>query len=184
MVWAEIAHQMGAIPLLWLITLTVRGKPREPQWWTLAIAFFVSWLADSAVDAHMNAWVVSVAFPVGQTALIGAVFFNPVPAMLLAVVLVVVGCLAVAVQGVSGPDVILSSVAALAVILCVWNSPQRKVRASLLVYFGLGQVAWLILAALMTTPTWYGYQACRLIGLLLFCWASWNVRPSLELRHV
>lgn len=179
MIWAEIAHQIGAIPLVWLALLAVRGHQREPQWWTLAFAFFVSWLADSA--AHlMNPWLLSIVFTVSQTALIGAVFLNAVPAMVLATLLVAVGCLAVAIEGVTGPDAILSTVGALAVILCVWQSPQRRIRACLLVYFGLGQIAWLIHAKWLIVPTWYPYQAVRLVGLLLFCWACWNVRPQFK----
>lgn len=187
--WAEIAHQIGAIPLLWLALLAAQGKQRERQWFVLAFAFFISWLADSAADAGVNPWVMSIVFVVSQTALIGAVFLRREPAIILTMLITVAGCLAVAIQGVEGPDVILSTVAACAVILIVWKHPARKVRASLLVYFGLGQWAWIAHAIAvenrdvpMYLPTYFAYQGCRLVGILLFCYASWNVRPSLSLR--
>jgi len=180
--WAEVAHQIGAIPLLWLVYLATRGIQREPQWWYLALAFFISWLADTAADAGVNPWVMSIVFVVSQTALIGAVFLRREPAVILTMALTVVGCLAVITQGVDGPDVILSTVAACAVVLMVWKHPARRARLCLLVYFGLGQIAWIVHARWLIVPTWYPYQLCRLAGLLLFCYASWNVRPSLSLR--
>jgi len=66
----------------------------------------------------------------------------------------------------------------------IWLRRELPVRLrwSLGVYFGLGLAAWLVHVLWLVVATWYPYQAVRLAGLLLFCWAA--TRPASSLRVV
>lgn len=182
---AEVAHWMALIPLVWLTWLGFRGASRDVAWWWIATAFAVSWFADTA--AHFtpqanNAWL-SLVYPVSQTAIVGAVLLPRRRAVGLLAVLIGTSIVAILWHGVEMPDVVLRSVAWLAVVAIVWSEralPSR-LRLCLAVYFGLGLVTWLVHVRWLIVPTWYPYQATRLAGLVLFCWATAQPTPILRL---
>lgn len=177
----ETAHQIALAPLLFLAGLHVTGRHRGAAWWWLAGAFLVSWVADSAVDLGVDWWLVSVVYPVSQAAIVGAVLLDRSDAIRLALVLSVVGMVSVLWRGVSGPDVLLRTVAWGAVVGVAWQYRAiGRTRLALLVYFGVGLVAWYVYVFAPSWWTWGGYQAVRALGIGAFCWASLSVTPQLR----
>jgi len=182
---------MGVLPLAWLFALSLRGKDHEPQWWWLALAFAVSWAADETAlqFPKPDRWWLTFIFPISQTTIVTRVLWSQRRTFIVLGVLVAAALLAVAWEGVRGPDVILYSVACLCIVGIVWLRPELsfRLRLCLLVYFGLGLIAWLAHAEWIhehphgTAPTWWPYQGARLAGLLLFCWAVMKPGPSLRM---
>jgi hypothetical protein len=178
-----IAHHMALLPLVWLGWLRVRGKRLDVAWWWLAGAFAVSWLADTA--AHFtDAWVIGAVYPVSQAALVCFVFLSRDDAMKVVLVLMVVGIADIIWHGVDSPDILLRTVAWLSVVGIVWPLRQLgRLRASLLVAFGIGWWCWMIYAISPGWWTWGVYQLARLAGILLFCWAATSPLPRLKLSR-
>jgi hypothetical protein len=180
-----VVWQFALIPLVALTVLRMLGNRRDAAYWWLAGAFAVSWLADAPVD-HMPRefhWIPSAVYPVSQSALIGAVLLSRRRAVALLGLLVAVGLVAAFWTGAKGPDILLHSVAFLAVVAIVADRPElpQRLQACLFVYFGLGWVAWLVHARWLVLATYYPYQAIRLAGLLLFCWAAMKPSPNLKI---
>lgn len=173
----EIAHHMALIPVLWL-ALTGRGKGQA--WWYLSGIFLVSWLADWA--AHWaNPFVVSPVYLVTQAAIVGAVFLPRRDAILLVIALVVVGAYAVVMEP-GTPDVLVHTVAwgtAAGIVFPLWQ--LGRLRTALLVVFGAGLLAWWLYVLRPGYPSWGIYQGTRLLGILLFCWASLETTPHFRL---
>ena len=180
MIAAEIAHWMALWPLCMLVVMHVHGERKDRAWWWLAGAFAVSFIADSL--AHfLDPWVISLAYPMSQAALVGAVFLSKREALSLLVLLCCATTVAILAKGVQGPDVILSSTANGAVCWMVWDRWELgRLRTALLVSFGAVGLAWLCFSLWQVVPVWYGYQALRLVGLFLFCWSAST--PHLRLR--
>jgi len=187
MIVNEIAHYMALVPLAVLGGLHARGRERDAAWWWMACAFAISWVADSVASqlVPVHRWAVTLVYPIVQSAMIGVVLLSRRAAFVLLGGLVAIGCLAVFWRGVKGPDVILHSVASLSVAGIVWirRDIPLRLRMALVVYFGLGLVAWLLFAQQHSIPTWYGYQGARLAGLLVFSWAVLKPGPSLRVLH-
>lgn len=158
---------MALIPLGWLAS---RAEHR-PEWWWLAGAFAVSWIADTM--AHFgNPWVPAAVYPMSQAAMVGSVFLNRRDAMLLVSALAVVGIVGVLGEGVTGPTVLLQTVASLSVCGIVWTLPVPRLRVTLLTAFGLGWLAWIGYVLNPGWATWIVFQGVRAASLGLFCWAS------------
>jgi hypothetical protein len=187
-VWqSEIAHHMALLPVALLSGLSVRHHRRDAAWWFLAGAFAISWVADTVADFLLPAdrVVPSLVYPVSQSALVVAVLMPRLVALLLLGLMVGTGCLVVLQHGITTPDIALRSVAWPAVACVAWMRKELPVplRACLLVYFGLGWVAWLVHVEWLTVATWYPYQLIRLLGLLLFCWAAVETGPHLRVMR-
>lgn len=174
---------MALIPLLFLLWLHRQGEKRGQEWWWLAFAFLVSWLADTA--AHwLDPDLVGNLYPVSQAAIIGAVLLFRREAFLFLAVLVGTALLVVW-PGASGIDVFLRTVAWGAVVALVYDyHALGRLRTSLLVYFGAGLLAWWGYALWPGWPSWLAYQGTRLSGLLLFCWAASHPAPQLRVVRV
>lgn len=186
MAWqAEVAHQMALLPLATLAVIRISGHRRDAAWWWLAIAFAISWVADTVADVVPvdDRSIASLVYPVSQSCLMAAVLLPRARALVLVGVLMLAGVAVVIQRGVIGPDVALRSVAWLAVagIARMRKELPVPLRASLFVYFCLGWIAWLVHAQWMVVATWYPYQAMRLLGLLLFSWAAIETGPHLRL---
>jgi hypothetical protein len=173
---------MGLIPLIWLAILHFRGKRAGIEWWWLAGAFAVSWLADTA--AHWTgSQLVGAVYPVSQSAIIGAVLLSRSEAIELTIGLVAIGVLDVYANGITGPDILLRTVAWLSIVGIVYPLRQlERLRMALIVSFGVGWVCWLGYAIWPGWSSWGLYQTVRLAGILLFCWAS--LKPSPRLRVI
>lgn len=173
----EVAHLMGILPLLWLAVV----RCKEPAFWWLAVAFGISFLADSA--AHWVApWIISAVYPVSQAALICAVFLPRQDAYTMLGLLLVVGLSSLWFTHASGPDLLLHTTAAVAVCWIVAPLPALgMLRTALLIYFGLGLLAWYGYVWQPSWASWAIYQACRLVGILAFCRATLKPQPILRL---
>jgi hypothetical protein len=174
MYWqAEVAHHLGLVPLAWLAIKRVR----DTAYWWLGMAFGVSWIADTL--AHfMGQSRVSLAYPVSQAALIGAVFLTRKDAWQLVGILL---SAAIAALLFSGWDLLLHTIAWGSIVGIMWDKWQLgHLRTSLLVTFGLGLLAWWGYVAHPGWTTWLLFQSCRLVGTLVFCYAVVNDRPLLK----
>lgn len=197
-VLAELAHTLGAVPLLWLYVLVLLGKHRGAEWWWLATAFGVSWLADTA--AHWaNPLLPSAVYPVSQVGLIGAVLlYHRADAIRLLIVLTAAGIVAVHWRAATEPDVLLHTVAWGAAAGIAWNfRALGRLRMALLVYFGLGLVGWFMTTAWIYhcgeirscktawpgSLSWGTLQTARLLGTALFCWAAASPGPQLRVER-
>lgn len=170
----EVTHHMALIPLVWCLA----RKERRAEWWWIAAAFGISWVADTL--AHfLDPWLVSAVYPVSQAAIIGAVLLSRDDAKVFLVALVAVALFSLRFPR---PDLILHTVAWLSIVGVVWSLPIGRLRIALLVAFGLGWVAWLSFVLSPTWATWGAYQSVRALGLGMFCWAS--VKPHPMLRAV
>lgn len=164
---------MGLVPVLWLAL----RKERRVEWWWLAGVFGVSWLADTA--AHwVNPWLVSAVYPVAQAGIVGAVFLSRREAALLVAVLVWVGVLSAGWGTV--PDLLLRTVAWLAVVGIVWPLPLGSLRVALLLAFGLGWLCWVGYQFAPGWTSWGVYQGVRAVSLGWFCLAR-EQRPAVRI---
>jgi len=188
-VWAELAHQMGLVPLAVLCGLDLRGERRDVRWWWLAGMFGVSWLADtSAHYGWLPAVTASTFYPLVQAVIAGFVLLPWRPALafnaiVLAVAVFLFGFVGVpGMPGVGAPDIEFRAVAWIAIVYLVtddaWLGP---IRTAVLLTFGLGLVAWILHARTMSLATWYPYQLVRLAGLLVFARAALIGQPALRL---
>lgn len=129
----------------------------------------------------MNPWTVSKVYPVSQAAIIGLVFLSRREALLLITTLALVGIIDVLLVGVGDFDILLRVIAWGAVVGIVAPLKQlARLRTALLVYFGLGLLAWMWYAIDPGWASWIGYQSTRLIGIMAFCWASQKPGPRLR----
>lgn len=173
---------MALVPLVWMGGLTVRGYIRGWEWWWLAIAFGVSWLADTAALVA-DPWIISAVYPLGQSALVGLVFLTRRDGLRFLMALLAVGVAAMLWRGAAGPEVLLRTVAWGAVVGIVLDRwALGRLRTTLLVYFGLGLFAWWLYALSPGWWTWGAYQFLRLAGILLFCAAALKPGPALRVE--
>lgn len=159
---------IGILPLGWL---ALRREMRR-EWWWLAGALAVSFVADGIALAthllhHAQAPFISALYPVGQAAIIGAVFLSRARATAFAALLVLTGMMSLAFP----EPWLLDTVAWLGVTAIVWPLPLGLLRSALLLIFGLGWLCWMGYA-LFPMPAWLAYQSCRAVGTLLFCRAA------------
>lgn len=178
---SETATAMGLVPLFWILLLHWRGHDPGAAWWWLALAFAVSWIADTAAS-WVNPWLVSPLYLVSQAMVIGFVFRTRIEALFLTAMAGAVAILAVAWRGVEGPDVLLHTVVWLAIggiIYPLWQ--LGRLRGSLLVYFGLGLLAWWGYATWPGWIWWSEYQMTRVFGIALFCAAATSPLPHLKI---
>jgi len=165
---------MGLIPLVWL---AVR-RERRAEWWWLAAAFGVSWLADTA--AHFgDPLLFGTVYPVGQAGLVVVVLAERHQAAAFVGLLMVAGLVAVLWEGITGPDLFLETIAAAIVVSVAWRLPDRRLRATLVYAFGVGWLAWVGYTLSPGWLSWGLYQATRVVAAAMFCWA--NIPPRLRL---
>jgi hypothetical protein len=179
----EAAHEVGVLPLAWLGWRQVRwSEERRPVWWLIATAFAVSWVADSYTHARGQPWLASAVYPVSQAGLIGVALLEPRAAARFIGVLVAAAIAAVALEGVEKPGLLLHAVAFGAVVGMAWNRPELgRLRVALLVAFGVSWPAWVAFSLSITWTTWGIYEAVRVLGLILFCWAC--LGPAVQLTR-
>lgn len=179
-----LAYAMGLLPLVWLIgRLWLKGHEAADHFWWLALAYAVSFVADSATLAGVK-WVPSIVYPISQAGIIGAVLLDRDKALLFVTVLIGAGVLAVATNGVQGPDVLLRTVAWLGVAGIAYQyRAVGRLRSALLVSFGLGWVMWMGYVVAPGWTTWLAYQGVRALGLALFCYAAYSPKAAFKLAR-
>lgn len=176
---AETAHHIALIPFAVLVWRGAAGHKHEVGWWWLAVAFLVSWLADTAAHyVHPN--VLSLAYPITQCALVGMVLLPKREAVRFLLLLCVTGMLA-AVANNGGPDLILRTVAFGMTAGIVAAFTTGLLRVSLLAYFGGGLALWWVFVLAPSYESWLAYQATRVVGITLFCVAASRPLPQLRI---
>jgi hypothetical protein len=185
---AWIAYSLGLLPALWLAVRRVRAA----EWWWLALAFGISWVADTVALASGHPWPGSALYPLAQTAVIAFVFLRSLEASAFVGILAVVTAGAILTQGWATSTLVVRTIAWGAIVSMVWRPRVGRLREALLVYFGLGWAAWMIYSLSpgmrsdghvppLTWTSWSLYQVMRAMGIGLFCWAAWKPSPSLRL---
>lgn len=166
---------MALIPLAWLAVGDTRGR----EWWWIAGAFGIAWLADMA-GHWVDPWLIGTVYPVSQAAIIGAVLLDRDEARGFVIAVALIGLATVAAFGI-GPDLFLRTVAWGGIVGIVWAKPLGRLRIALLVEFGLGLAAWYSYVLMPSWGGWGLYQVIRALGIGLFCWASLQPAPRLRL---
>lgn len=173
----ETAHQLGAVPLVWLASLRSAGREIGRVWWLLALAFLVSWIAD-----WISHWTGT--FPVGPAYLTlqgGLVVWALAPreqAARYSAVLAGTAAFVMLNFDPQTPDIFVHTVAWLGLLAVGWAVASPRLRLVLGVAFGLGWLAWLGYCLRPGWTSWVIYQGNRLLGILVFCWASWKPQAA------
>jgi hypothetical protein len=162
-----LAYSCGLLPLVWC---ALHRESRREYWW-VAVAFGISFLADTAVLLWGHPWVASAIYPVSQTAIIGAVFLPRIEAMWLTLALMVAALVAIAVEGMEAPHLLLHGIAWSCTTIIVWEH-SGPLRMALLLAFGINLVPWTLLSLWPTWGTWGLYQSVRVLSLGWFCYAQ------------
>jgi hypothetical protein len=168
---------MALIPAL---ALAVHHERRR-DWWLLALAFGISWVADTVALASGHPWPGSALYPLAQTGVIAFVFLRPLETAAFVGILAVVTAGAILTQGWATSTLVVRTIAWGAIVSMVWRPRVGRLREALLVYFGLGWAAWILYSLSPGWPSWGVYQALRAVGIGLFCWAAWKPSQSLRL---
>lgn len=167
----EVATWLGGIPLLWLTVRYAVGRMVSRASWLIAAGLGVS-LAVDLLTWHDHRWafIASPVYLVSQGTLIAVAL---VPAALWPVLATLVACgiAALLFEAGTGPDVFLHTVM-FASVLGLTRLVSTRFRWALAAYFGAGLLAWWAYCLDPGWPSWLAYQSCRLVGILLFCWAS------------
>lgn len=170
---AYLVIVLGLVPLWWLV-FRWGFWPRAPRparyQWLIAAAYAVSFVADIA-GLHGYETLAGNLYPLSQAGLIALALLPLGQAEHALGVLLGVAVFAVCWRGVAHDDVLLNTVAGLLVTGLALRV-RGRLRLALLVSFGLGTVLWWWLAAEPTWASWSAYQSSRVIGTLLFCWAT------------
>lgn len=177
----EVAHHLGAVPWLWLVVLHLCRQGRGWEWWWLAAAFGVSWIADTVAHCY-GQFPISPLYLVTQTGLIAAVLLPRRDTLWFLGLLVPVAGIAFLTYPLGKPDWLVHTVAWLGLTGSVYPlKALGRLRWALLVSFGLGWVAWMGYVLSPGWISWIGYQSVRAVGIGLFCWAAWHPEPQLRL---
>lgn len=176
------AIAVGIIPLLWLALLHWAGAESDPAYWWLAAALGVSFAAD-LLSFVLPARATNDAYPLLQSALIALVLLDRPTAIFLCVGMAGIAMVAPIVTWMRTPDLLLTTATCAAVtwIAYRYRSLPWALRWSLLVGFGGFWLGWVWYVLDPGWGGWLAYQAARLMGAVLFCYAAWRPQPSLRL---
>lgn len=187
----EIMHQVALLPL-GVMLATWRTTPFRLRQWILAAALMVSWVMDSTDFLMMSEGFAQIimryGMPVQVALALGAVVRDRrTLGYLLAGLLVLASTSAL--QGIPTRELMVPVVGGFVVSLCAWRSQLGLTRMGVLVYFGLGALAWIAWSLAASAPTttalvaWSGYQLTRLTGISLITAAliAHARKPMLEL---
>ena len=174
----------GAVPLAWLGWLRVMGEKRGAELWVIATAFLVSFVADGLAFLGRHTGILpweapSNAYTVLQAGIVGLAFLYWRDAALLLGALL----LAAIVTAPMTTDVVLFTVAGLAIVGIVWRRHElpAPLRWSLLIGFGGGVLTWGVYSYAPGSWTWVAFQWTRAAAIALFCWAATQPAPRLRL---
>jgi hypothetical protein len=165
---------LGLIPLLWLAVRRKPGDPWNAAWWWMASGFGVSTLADLAGAAGYG-YAASQVYPVSQAALVSRPMLTQRWWVGYVALLLAAASASVVWRDGLGMDVALRVVAFGGVAVMGWRlAVERTLETALLVYFGLGLLAWLAYLAMPGWWTYLGMQGTRVVGIALWCRSAWK----------
>ena len=181
-----ICTALGLLPLAWLSVRKVVGL----DYWLIATALGISFLADIGALA-LPERITSFAYPLGQCGLIGVTLLAPRQGLIYGLLLMAMAVVSLRINPAEVPafDVMFRTFAFGSITLIASQMPNLGgLRNALLLYFGLGLVAWLAWA-FWHNPTdhsarinWALYlidQTTRAVGIGWFCWAATHQTPKL-----
>lgn len=172
----EAAHALGILPLLALLMARLAGRNFPPAWWGMAVAFAVSWLADSI--AHLtNPDAVSQVYIVLQSG-VAVLALDPKAAIPAVAVVSTVAVGSVLWRHGQGHDVAAHVTAGGIVTGLAWQRTRGWVRWSIVAGFGLLAVAWLDYVAAPGWPSWLTVQGVRLAAVVLWIVATLRDTPE------
>lgn len=173
---AEVAHQIEAVPLVWLVLRAIRGCRDDPFYWWLGISIWISWVADWAGHADAVDFA-GMAYPISQVGIAAAVFLARRDAIVLSVATVLAGLVAV----------MLDRDAVLYVVgyggLCAALLPRRELglkRDVMLLFFGVNLVGFLGFHVYPSATMWYLWHVPPALAVFLFCYATVEFQPRLR----
>lgn len=167
----EVAHALGAVPLLYLAWLAIRYERRDASFWWLAGGYLVSFLADTA--SHWTGHpLVSSTYPILQSGLIAAAILNDRDMTIYVLIMGWAATAALGFQGVTGVDILLHTVCWLSLVGLAYQAKGVPFRSALMLGFGLGWLAWVWYAGWPGWGSWAGFQLTRVAGCALFCVAA------------
>lgn len=187
----EIMHQVALVPMV-VMLVTWRTTPFHLRQWILAAALMVSWVMDSTDFLLMSEGsaqiIMRYGMPVQVALALGAVVRDRRTLGYLLAGLVVVASTS-ALQGIPTRELMVPVVGGFVVALYAWDKRDETLERGVLVYFGVGALAWAAWSVAATAPTttalvaWSGYQLTRLVGILLITAALvlYARKPRLEL---
>jgi hypothetical protein len=174
----EVAHWGAAVPLALMFLLRVSGRKFPAVFWIVAIAFAVSFIADTVRKVTGVPFIARPYYPPIQFALfalavsIGRRWLGDAVA-LLAVSAVIASPLLLA-----GLDVWVRGLGAV-IVLGLMALHETPLVWTLIVYCGFATAFWLWMQQYGTDyyaarPWWYAYQGARLAAFGLFARAAWR----------
>ncbi len=166
---ATVTHFVGIVPLLWCIGLALHRGLMASEWWIMAAAYGVSWVADS-VALGPNRIIAYNCYVMLQSGLIAAVLAPKRAALEIVTAFALVGMGSVLLLGPTNL-VPLHTVCWLSLaVLALWRT-VGLLRSALLASFGLGLLLWFWFQQSPTFTTLGAYQCTRILGTTLLLWA-------------
>jgi len=162
---AFLAWAVGLVPLIWLVA---EGERRR-EWWWLASALGVSFLADLGALLMEPHWA-SAVYPVLQASLVGAVVLSRENAAAYVALLIASGWASLQLH--QSPDWLLHTVSYLGCAFLAYHRAPGRLKEALVLYFGLGWLAWLSYVLSPGWASWGTFQGIRALGILWFCLAQ------------
>ncbi len=156
--FVELAHQSALLP----VVAVLLWRPSWP-WSLLALAWAVSWIADSMAWATGGSWAalyVWVPVQVGLVLLAVADEWDRAKVLALVVFAGVVSALV----SYPDPEVLVIALGSAAIVMLA----KGRLRWPLYLYFGSGTVLYLMMVSGEFMTYWYGYQASRLGAFAVF----------------
>ena len=144
------------------------GRRLPYGYWLVALAFFVSWFADSVMYFTGGEWQATYFWlPVQLWLVLLALIRAPVHRLLSAIALLLLASVSLALSW-PGPDYLITVAGSVAILYLA----RGWLAFPLYIYFGAGTVAYLIMvphagSASILTP-WLWYQGCRLFAFIAF----------------
>jgi hypothetical protein len=160
----EAAHQIGALPIVWVFLFR---RKATPAMWFLALAFFVSWFADSAAHFIGGSWAGRFVWLPLQLWLASLAFTKERGRRILYAFGLVFLAFASASISWPGPDIFLTLLGSIGLL---WIA-RGKLALPVYIYFGAGSLAYLMMVNNIGADFlrfWYLYQGCRLVAFAVF----------------
>lgn len=170
---------MGLLPIAWVLSLRQAGRAHDRRWIVLALAFAMSWIADSLSHAFDVAQLGPL-YLIGQAGFI--VWALAARTQLWRFLIVLIGTLnaAMILLDLSEPDILMHTVAWLGVLVICWPLPLiPSLRWTLAMMCGAALLAWCGYVLRPSWTSWGIYQGIRATAIVLFCRAAWHPRPLL-----
>lgn len=165
----EIFHQAALGPIVLCAVLHLLGLKIRREFWFVAAAFGVSWFGDALGYWIPGAWtwLPRLWLPVQFGLILWAYIPNPLHRVMALWSLAMLA----AVPSV-GPDRLVTVGGS---VMVLWAALHGSLLPCVYLYWGVGSVAYLIMAGQIGEPTflmtWYVYQAIRMASFVLFAGA-------------